>query len=137
MSFPLDFDIRHRYKTLDSGIQIRAALSHGSCTAVCQAKVDTGSEVCLFQRDIGETLGIDVESGYRLELGTLTSGGLIAYGHAVTLYTLDLEFDSFVYFAEDYNLPRNILGREGWLQKVRLAVVDYDAEIYLSPYDTT
>ena len=88
----------------------------------------------MFQREIAETLQIDVESGHRLELSTLTSGGLIAYGHSVTLYTLDLEFDSTVYFAKDHYLPRNLLGRDGWLQKVRLAVVDYDAELYLNYY---
>lgn len=62
-------------------------------------------------------------------------GVLLAFGHSVTLSTFDWEFDSLVYFARDYNLPRNLLGREGWLQKVRLAVVDYDAELYLSPYN--
>jgi hypothetical protein len=80
-------------------------------------------------------LGIEVESGYRKELSTLTSGGLIAYGHSVSLQILGLEFDSYVYFAAEYGLPRNILGREGWLRKMRLAIVDYDAEIFLSPYD--
>ena len=90
MPFPLNFDIRHRYRTLDSGIQLRTALRCGSQVAVCQAKVDVGSEVCLFQREIAETLQIDVESGHRLELSTLTSGGLIAYGHSVTLYTLEI-----------------------------------------------
>jgi hypothetical protein len=63
------------------------------------------------------------------------AGSLTAYGHSVTLYTLGLEFDSVVYFAAGPGLPRNLLGREGWLQKVRLAVVDYDAALYLSPYD--
>jgi len=31
-------------------------------------------------------------------------------------------------------LAGNLLGREGWLQKVRLAVVDYDSTLYISPY---
>jgi hypothetical protein len=62
-------------------------------------------------------------------------GAVVAFGHFVSLHTLGLEFDSVVYFAEEYNLPRNLLGRDGWLRKLRLAVVDYDAEIYLGPYD--
>jgi hypothetical protein len=65
----------------------------------------------------------------------LTGGSLIAFGHSVTLHTLGLEFDSVVYFAADYGLERNLLGREGWLQKVRLAIIDYDSTIYLSPYN--
>jgi hypothetical protein len=50
------------------------------------------------------------------------------------MQTLGLEFDSVVYFAADYGLSRNLLGREGWLQKVRLGIVDYETTIYLSPY---
>jgi hypothetical protein len=134
MTYPLDFQIQHRYRTLESGIEIPAALRSGVRTALCQAKVDTGSALCLFQRELAEMLGLEVESGYRRELSTLTSGGLIAYGHSVTLHTLGVEFESFVYFAADYHLPRNLLGRDGWLQKVRLAVIDYVAELYLSPY---
>ncbi|HWQ31609.1 MAG TPA: hypothetical protein VNQ79_01905 [Blastocatellia bacterium] len=134
MPHSLSFNIRYLYKSLETGIHVPATLQHGNKTTLCQAKVDTGSEVCLFQRDLADALGIDVESGFRRELRTLTSGGLIAYGHTITLHTLGLAFDSFVYFAADYYLLRNILGRDGWLQKVRLAIVDYDLEIYLNPW---
>src|SRR5262245_60308506 len=136
MPFTLIFNLRHQYNSLENGIYVQAVLVYGDKTAFCRAKVDSGSEVCLFQSDLADMLGIEVESGYRTELSALTSGGLVAYGHSVSLQALGLEFDSFVYFAAEYGLPRNILGREGWLRKVRLAVVDYDAEIYISPYDT-
>ena len=64
---------------------------------------------------------------------SLTQGNQLS--GSVTLSTFDLEFDSVVYSAVDYDLPRNLLGREGWLQKICLTVIDYDAEIYLSPYN--
>ena len=100
---------------------------------VCQAKIDTGGQVCLFMREIGETLGIDIETGHRHSFNTL-AGSLTAYGHTVRLQTLGLEFDSLVYFPAVYGLPRNLLGREGWLRKVRLALIDDDATLYVSPY---
>jgi len=53
----------------------------------------------------------------------------------MVLQTLGLEFQTFVYFAKSYEVRRNILGRQGWLQLVRLGLVDYDSELYLSPYD--
>jgi hypothetical protein len=66
---------------------------------------------------------------------TTLAGGLVAFGHEITLQTLGLTFQTFVYFSADYPIHRNILGRQGWLQLVRLAIIDYDNELYLSPYD--
>jgi hypothetical protein len=48
---------------------------------------------------------------------------------------LGLEFQTFVFFSAERRLPRNLLGRVGWLRLVRLALVDYDQELYLSLYD--
>lgn len=98
------------------------------------AKLDTGSEYCLFKREYGEALGIEVGTGYQQNLSTL-AGGLTAYGHFVELETLGLKFDSLVYFAADYSLNRNLLGRQGWLQLIKLGLDDYKNEIYISPND--
>ncbi len=134
MPYPLTFNLRYVYNSLEEGITIPAVLRLNDKTAYCDAKVDSGAQVCVFQREVGEALELDIENGRRIKLRSL-GGSLIAFGHTVTLRTFDCEFDSVVYFAQDYGLPRNLLGRDGWLQKVRLAVVDYDAELYLSPYD--
>jgi hypothetical protein len=67
---------------------------------------------------------------------TLT-GVFKAYGHEVTLVTFDLAFEVMVYFAADYGLSRNLLGRNGWLQQVRLGLCDYDEMLYVSAYDET
>ena len=90
-----------------------------------------GAEVCLFQREIAESLEIDVESGFREKFSTL-AGGITAYAHEVELETLGLRFQSYVYFAESYAIQRNLLGRQGWLQLVTLGLNDYKSELYLS-----
>ncbi len=133
MPHSLTFDTQHRYNDSLIGIEIPATLRLGDEVVFCQAKVDPGAQVCLFKRDLGETLGLDVESGYYIELDSL-GGTIPAYGHYLALETLGMEFESVIYFAANYNLRRNLLGREGWLQKVRLGIVDYEATLYLSPY---
>jgi hypothetical protein len=133
MAYSLSFLSRAEYDQFESGITIKVTLRSGESESTTSAKIDMGAQVCLFQREIGESLGLNIESGHRRRMETL-AGSLTAYGHSVSLYTLGLEFDSVVYFAAAYDLPRNPLGREGWLQKVRLAVVDYAAALYLSPY---
>ena len=117
---------------MDTGITIKAVLRLGETEVVSRAKVDTGSEICIFRREIGEQLKIDIESGFKKHLITL-AGGLSAFGHYVQLETLGLKFDTFVYFASDYALRRNLLGRQGWLQLVKLGLDDYKSEIYISP----
>ncbi len=132
MAFPVDYQRRATYESLASGITIEAILRYGNLETACEAKVDTGSQVCLFGRSFADALDIDVESGYREVFSTL-AGGLVAYGHEVELETLGLRFQSYVYFAESYAVRRNLLGRQGWLQLVMLGLNDYSNELYLSP----
>jgi len=76
-----------------------------------------------------------VESGIRQEFRTAAENFLV-YGHVVTLSTLGIEVDSTVYFYADEAIRKNVLGRRGWLDRVRLAVVDYEQVLYLAPYDS-
>ncbi|HMV48340.1 MAG TPA: retropepsin-like aspartic protease [Blastocatellia bacterium] len=134
MSFQLTFSRRHKYEETDSGIPLNVILQFGGSEVECAAKVDPGAQFCLFRREVAEQLGIDVEAGIKQNLRTL-NGSLVAYGHDVKLITLKVELDSYVCFAKDYGLPRNLLGRIGWLRRIRLAIIDYDQELYLSDYN--
>jgi hypothetical protein len=98
------------------------------------AYVDTGATFCVFKRELATALDIDVESGTRLRLGTVT-GGFDAYGHMLSLKTLIYSFDVTVYFAAHESFKRNVLGRRGWLDQLRLGVVEYESKLYLSRYD--
>lgn len=40
-----------------------------------------------------------------------------------------------VYFFADKEIEKNLLGRSGWLDRVRFGLVDYDRKFYLSAYD--
>lgn len=86
------------------------------------------TQFCIFERGVADELEINVESGYREKFPTL-GGGIYAYGHEVELETLGLRFQSYVYFAEGYEIKRNLLGRQGWLQLVKLGLEDYKSEI--------
>ncbi len=132
MSFPIEFQKKTIYPSLDIGITIDTILRYGNLQTECSAKVDTGAQSCIFERGVADALEIDVESGYREKFSTL-GGGIIAYAHEIELETLGLRFQSYVYFAENYAVNRNLLGRQGWLQLVQLGLDDYKSEIYLSP----
>lgn len=133
MQVYLAFTEEFRYPDDSSGITIPVRLSHGEKTLAVWAKVDTGGEVCLFSNEIGSRLGLQVEQGILTTLDSL-GGPVEAFGHEVVIQTGDLIFESLVYFAKFPNLPRNILGRHGWLRKLRMAVVDYDNLLFLNAY---
>jgi hypothetical protein len=63
------------------------------------------------------------------------SGSFRAYGHWLGLAVLGVEVNALVYFYEEPAIARNVLGRSGWLDRVRLGLVDYDSLLYLSAYD--
>ncbi len=133
MSLQLGYDLLHEYDPGKSGITLEALLRSGTLTQRLWAKVDTGSSYCVFQREIGEALGLDIESGLEEWIGTQT-GSMRVFGHEVTLETLWVSFHSMVYFAAHYGLPRNVLGRFGWLQRLKFGLVDYEAKLYLGLY---
>ena len=53
----------------------------------------------------------------------------------LTLETLGYSFDVTVYFAVNESFTRNVLGRRGWLDQLRLGIVEYESKLYLSRYD--
>jgi hypothetical protein len=98
------------------------------------ARLDTGAAFCLFDRLQAELLGLTVESGLPQKFRTVT-GSFVAFGHALTIRTYDLEWVSTVYFYEDETVHGNFLGRIGWLDRVRLGLIHHDQRIHICAYD--
>ncbi len=132
MTHSLNFNVEHDYSTAE-GISVLVTLRHGQDKVSFDADVDTGSTFCIFNRGHAETLGLNVESGNPTRFKTVT-GSFDAYGHALTLETLGYSFDVMVYFAAHESFTRNVLGRRGWLDQVRLGIVEYESKLYLSRY---
>ena len=66
-----------------------------------------------------------------------SNSSFAAYGHEVEMSVLGLKMVSTVYFFADPEINKNVLGRIGWLDRVRLALVDHDSQVFLTPYDQT
>jgi hypothetical protein len=135
MNWQINFTERYHYQTAPGGIEVPTTISSGERIATFMAKVDTGAQYCLFKREHGEQLDLDLEAGVPITLDSL-GGPLEAFGHEVTIQTFDMTFRSLVYFAKYPGLRRNILGRIGWLRNIKLGIIDYDELIYLATYDS-
>lgn len=127
------FQSRHTYKGAEIGITVPVKLGYGPDSVCFDAKLDTGAELCLFERAYAEMIGLDILSGQKVTLNTVNSK-VIAYGHDVLISVLNLEFQLMVYFYEAPEIHRSVLGRKGWLNRTKLGIVDYDEILYLSPY---
>lgn len=130
----INFRSKHQY-AFNSGIEIPITISLGKGAEISlSAKVDSGAASCIFQREYAEQLGIDVEGGEPETFSTAV-GSFGAFGHSVTLSCLDFEFESIVYFAGPYNFRRNVLGLQGWFDRLRFGLIHYNQTLFLGRYD--
>ncbi|MDQ3256682.1 MAG: retropepsin-like domain-containing protein [Acidobacteriota bacterium] len=136
MTHRLAFHFLHEYDPGLEGITLNIELSHAQARTRVLAKLDTGASLCIFQREHGEALGLDIEHGAPQRIATAT-GSFLAYGHELMLTVPGLELNITAYFAGLHGFPRNVLGRRGWLDQVRIALIDYDGKLYLSHYNDT
>ena len=130
----LEFDRTYSYGSEVDGIAVPIILRSGTTAAWLTAKVDTGASHCLFERGQGEILGLDIEPGERKFFSTVT-GQVETFGHLVQIETLGVAVDSMVYFFANEAITKSVVGRTGWLDRIRLGIVDYDRALYLAAYD--
>ncbi|HEX9959772.1 MAG TPA: hypothetical protein VGB00_02490 [Pyrinomonadaceae bacterium] len=108
--FLLNFEKLLYYDTGELGINIDVSLRLGDRIVNFVAKVDTGASHCIFEHQYGGQLRLKIEEGIVQRFSTAT-GTFVAYGHNLTLVTNELEFDSYVFFYSEDNVPKpNVLG---------------------------
>ena len=130
----LEFACAYDYSREDESVVIPVVLRSGANEIQVAASVDTGASFCLFGTEIAEALGLDLTSGNRRRFRTANSL-FDAYGHEVELHVLGFATHSLIYFFADPMIDKNVLGRTGWLDRVRLGLIHHDNKIYLAPYD--
>jgi predicted aspartyl protease len=133
MAETIEFDKTYFYSMFNAGITVSVNLFYADKEVEFDAKIDTGSTFCVFQRLHGELLGLEIEKGIPADISTAT-GSFRAYGHELTLTVLGIETVSTVYFAESDYFDRNVLGRIGWLDRVKLGLIEQEGKLFLSEY---
>jgi hypothetical protein len=130
----LSFTHAHSYAGLDANITLPVVLRSGARFVDLVASLDTGASYCLFESGYAAELGLDLTSGVQTRFRTANSN-FNAYGHEVEIAVLGIVVRSLVYFFAEPSIRKNVLGRGGWLDRVRVGLVDHDRELYLSAYD--
>src|SRR5882724_8731597 len=130
----LTFTRVHAYASLDGSITVPVALRFGAKLADLVASLDAGASHCLFETAYAAELGLDLSNGVLTRFRTANSN-FDAYGHEVEIEVLGIITHSLVYFFAEPSIRKNVLGRGGWLDRVRVGLVDHDREMFLAAYD--
>jgi hypothetical protein len=128
MLYQLSFSNLLSYDAGDPGISIDIILEANGIGVTITAKLDSGAAHSIFARQYGEQLGFDIENGYKQTFQTVT-GTFTAWGHEVTILIADIRFDAMVFFAADAGFNRNVIGRFGGLDNLKVGIVDYDGKL--------
>jgi hypothetical protein len=115
-------------------ITVEVSLVSATSYTTIGAKLDTGSKNCIFQPRCADLLELDLTSGTPQRFRT-AAGSFNAYGHEIVLQVGDLQWTTTVYFAEPEEFPINVVGRVGFLDHLQIGLVDYEQQLYLSPYE--
>ncbi len=132
--YQLEFSQLHDYSGSGENVVLPVVLRSSGIEVPVAASVDTGASFCLFRTEIAEVLGLALTAGILKRFRTANSG-FDAYGHEVELDVLGILIPSVVYFFADPTIDKNVLGRTGWLDRIRLGLTHHDSKLYLGPYD--
>ena len=79
--------MKFKYKRYGSTLRpvIEISLKNGEQSVRYEVLVDSGADICLFDADIGETIGIDIEKGKSMEVFGVGGKASIYYLHPITI----------------------------------------------------
>lgn len=135
MTTTLNFRRTHNYAAQSrQGISLPIRLSSGERSVRLLAKLDTGATNCIIQRGYAEALGLRVEDGEVRTFRTANSS-FTAFGHTLMITCFEWNYETRIFFPEDPGIDRNVVGRSGWLQQFRVAIIDYDSLLHIGHYN--
>ena len=121
----LEFSRVYSYANEDNGIAVPVVLRSGTNKVHLAASIDTGAAFCLFGAELAGSFGLDLTSGVPKRFRTANSS-FEAFGHEIEISVLGVVTYSMVYLFADPSITKNVLGRVGWLDRVRLGLIDHE-----------
>ena len=89
------------------------------------AIIDSGADLCIFHAQIGEVLGLKIESGKLLNFNGISGQQLISYFHDIEIEVGGHKFNCYAGFSRDIdNMPYGLLGQVGFFDLFNI-VFDY------------
>lgn len=113
--------MKFSYKKYGSGVLrpvIPLTIEYQSRSISYEVLVDSGADFCVFDAQIGELLGIDVESGIRQNMSGITGVIQPYYLHMVTLRVGGWPYTAAVGFLPNIaNVGYGVVGQKGFFDR--------------------
>lgn len=90
--------------------------------------IDSGADLCIFHAQIGEVIGLTIESGKLLKFTGISGQQLTAYFHDLEIEVGGYRFDCYAGFSREMeNMPYGLLGQVGFFDLFNV-VFDYEKQ---------
>ena len=83
------------------------------------ALIDSGATISVFRPDVGDDLGLKIESGKEIYLGGV-GGRIKGYIHKLEIEIAGKKFLCPVVFSHEYLVSFNLLGREAFFRQFKI-----------------
>lgn len=104
-------------------------LINGSKNVRYQAIIDSGADLCIFHGQLGEILGLNIESGKLLKFSGISGQQLTAYFHHIEIEVGGHRFNCYAGFSKEIdNMPYGLLGQVGFFDLFNV-VFDYNKQV--------
>ena len=94
------------------------------------ALLDSGASVSLFQSEMAEALGLELEEGETVELGGI-GGSIPGFQHVVTVSVGTVVIDCHIVFSRRYTGSFNIIGRQDFFRRFLITFDEVNEEVIL------
>jgi hypothetical protein len=92
------------------------------------AIIDSGADLCIFHAQIGEVLGLNIESGKLLNFNGISGQQLTAYFHDIEVEVGGRRLNCYAGFSRDIeSMPYGLLGQVGFFDSFYV-VFDYEKQ---------
>lgn len=98
------------------------------------ALIDSGADYCIFHASIGETIGLNIQNGGKMEYVGVSGVKQAAYFHNVILSIGGWKFNTYIGFSYDFDkieMPYGVLGQDGFFDKFKIVLDINKPEIEL------
>lgn len=107
---------------------IPITLISGSSSIKYLALIDSGADLCVFHAEIGEQIGIDIESGKKQEFNGIAGEKMPAFFHHIEIEVGGYRLPCYAGFCRELTkMPYGILGQQGFFDAFYVTF-DYNKE---------